>query len=142
MAAKRGGDVERSGPIYNATEGFKVFIETFDARHSPGDPSGLYLQTYLTAWLRNGEGIIETGRNFQTYLRVALNIADATMRRQIDFDYCGTQEENYADRRSRTVEALHEPGDYDSYFADPAQYEQIACEVEFAHREGRPVDSY
>jgi hypothetical protein len=93
-------------------------------------------------WLRKGDGFIDTGRNPTTYLRVALDIADRVMRGQINFDYCGTEEANYKDRYPRTVEALHEPGSYASHFADPAMYERIACEVERAQREGRPVDSY
>lgn len=138
--------MERSGPIYNATESFKVFVETFDSRQSPIDPSGRYLQTYLTAWLESGDGIVETGGNSQTYLRVALNIADAAMRKQIDFDYLGGQgAESPEDGYARTVEALHEPGNYgnfESHYADPAQYERIARHVELAQHEGRSIDDY
>jgi hypothetical protein len=78
--------MEQTGPIADAREAFEKFISIY--LHSEDDS---LLQEWLRDWLLFGNGVEYTGRNYETYLRVALDIADATMRGEISFDYCGTE---------------------------------------------------
>ncbi len=108
----------------------------------PADPQGsydtpveeqdeAYLQEYLLAWLERGNGVEFTGRSYETYLRVALDIADATMRGAIQFDYKGSEKQDYKDAYPRRVIGIHQPGLSAQDFSDRALYDQAVTRWEF-----------
>jgi hypothetical protein len=58
----------------------------------PGASEG-YLGFHLVNWLLDGEGVRMTGGSFETYLRIALHIADLVVQGEISLDYLDTQQE-------------------------------------------------
>jgi hypothetical protein len=118
--------MEQTGPIADAREAFEKFISIY--LHSEDDS---LLQEWLRDWLLFGNGVEYTGRNYETYLRVALDIADATMRGEISFDYCGTEN---IDAFPRTIRAIHDPDGLGAHYADRAEYEVAVCRWEHQGR--------
>ena len=59
------------------TARFFEFTRSFKTR--PNDDF-THLADYLAEWLEHGDGVTETGRNFETWLKTALYAANAVMR--------------------------------------------------------------
>lgn len=120
--------MEKTGPIADARHAFERFVAGFDtSTYGPREEHGFtYLQEWLHTWLVFGDGVEYTGRSYETYLRVALDIADAAMRGEVRWDYRGTEEENWTDGYEREpVTAIHNPDSYTrgDHYADRVNYE-------------------
>lgn len=129
--------MEQSGPIKEARRQFQRFVRHFDISTPRGDdPEHRYLGGWLRSWLAFGNGFEYTGRNHATYLRVALDVADAAMRGEIDWNYAGTSENRYEDGYKREgIVALHDPdAEVSSNYTDPVDYERLLFTWEH-HRE-------
>lgn len=114
--------MERGGSsIANARRSFEYFARNLQT--DPHDVEFNYLQEWLGQWLEHGDGPAATGGNYETWLRVCIDIADAVMRHELSLNYAGTEEAGYADARERRIEGLHEPGYTGAYFLDRAGYE-------------------
>jgi hypothetical protein len=120
--------MEAVGPIYDARRAFQTWVATKFTFRREGEE---YLQEYLLAWLEEGDGLEWTGRSYENYLRVALDIADATMRGQIKFDYVGTEENNYEDGFKREVVAIHEDDMPASHYAERMTYDVTVYRREY-----------
>ncbi|MEC3976225.1 hypothetical protein [Amycolatopsis sp. H20-H5] len=117
--------MEEKNPIAFARDNFAGFVCRLElSGYDEGTDS--YLQEYLTGWLEEGNGIELTGGNYETYLRVALDIADAAMCGAINFDYQGTKDYAFKDAYPRRVVAIHQPNAPSSHYADRQEYEVIA----------------
>ncbi len=75
------------GPIAEGRSSFQRFVMSHDASYDEHPEEEEYLQTYLMAWLETGEGVERTGKNYETYLRVALEIADAKLTSECGIGY-------------------------------------------------------
>jgi hypothetical protein len=120
--------MEQSGPIVTARREFQKFVRHFDISTLVGDdPEYRYLGGWLQSWLVFGNGFEYTGRNHATYLRVALDVADAAMRGEIDWNYAGTWENGWKDGYEREgIVALHDPdAEVSANYADPVDYDVL-----------------
>lgn len=142
--------MQEHGPIVEARSDFERFVSNYPgieniSRINAGFPpvprdlddmpveeqEEVYLQEYLMTWLERGNGVELTGRNYATYLRVALDIADAAMRGKIDFDYKGSEARGYKDAYRRGVVGVHQAGLTASDALDPARYDILVTQWEF-----------
>lgn len=100
---------ERDFIISDARSNFEEFVRRHDTQYLRNNPEeASCLQEYLMAWLENGNGVELTGRNYETYLHVVIDIADAAFRGELNFNYAGREEADYADRRERRIAAIHD----------------------------------
>lgn len=120
------------GPIAEGRGSFQRFVMRHDASYVEHPEEEEYLQTYMMAWLETGEGVERTGKNYETYLRVALEIADATLRGELNFALRGGPQER---RCERHITGLHEPSYESSQFLDRMTYELAVQRYERSERE-------
>ncbi len=124
--------MQEYGPIAEGRGSFQRFVISHDASYVEHSEEEEYLQTYMMAWLETGEGVERTRKNYETYLRVALEIADATFRGKFDFTLRG----GLQDRRcERHIKGLHEPSYEGSQFLDRMTYEIAVQRYERSERE-------
>lgn len=122
--------MEQTGPIARARGDFQTFVHGFDTYQLansdvPEDERTIrYLGFFLRSWLEEGHGLRMTGGNYESYLRVSLDIADAVMQGNIDFNYNGSSEREPYERQ---IDGIHNPGDeHVAEYADRMLYEQLA----------------
>jgi hypothetical protein len=111
--------MEKNGTIRWARDSFQDHVQELDTRSAGIEGDETCLQTYLGDWLYGGCAVEYTGGNYETYLRVALDIADATMRGEIDYSYTGKN--GYP----RTVTSIHQEGATYSDIFSRTTYEVI-----------------
>lgn len=131
--------MERDGPIADARQNFQDFVQWQDL--SIRDTKiHRYAQEWLYDWIHNGDGVAQTGRSYETYLRVCLDIADATMRGEIDYGYRGHIDPHYSEefyRREREVVAIHNPDSPSADYAERTTYEGAIAWVDGGGALGR-----
>lgn len=120
--------MEETGPVSDARRNFERFAQHLPA--DPGDEEYRYLQEYLAQWLEHGDGVAMTGGSYETWLRVAIDIADAVMRHELSLDCTGTPEAGHTDRIVRRVEGIHQPGYSARRYFERAGYEVVAYQRE------------
>jgi hypothetical protein len=113
----------KEGPIAEASRALESHAQR--VRTVAPEEDDAYLGDFLKSWLQNGSGIEETGGEYETYLRVVLNLADQALRGELDVNYRGTPEQNYEDARQRRIVAIDDEGPTGGYALDRATYEQI-----------------
>jgi hypothetical protein len=126
--------MQQCNTISEARWFFRQFVESWDGSpHAPRSQGGNinesemgYLQEYLAYWIEVGDGIPATGRNFETYMRVVVDIADAVVRGEISCDYKGTEEAGYQDAYQRNVVGIHDEGYAGSRAFEKEHYEVVA----------------
>ena len=72
-----------------------------------------YLGHWFVDWLKNGNGIEFTGRNYETYLRVCLHVADAVLRSDIRLQSVNSDLEDCYPREIVGIDDPGEPSHYD-----------------------------
>jgi hypothetical protein len=94
-----------------------------------------YLGGWLSLWRDFGDGVEYSGRHFETWLRLCLEIADAAMQGQISFNYRGTPEEDYQDKFARQIDGI-DNRENPTYYDDRTRYEIAVTRWE---HEGRGI---
>lgn len=123
----------RGSPMQAARQSFEFFVSRFDTSDvSTVDEE--HLQTYLVYWLEEGNGVEYTGRNYETYLRAVVEIADAALQGELDMDYIGSADVGRTDARVRRLKGIHHPDGSESAFLDRATYEIAAYRHENRQR--------
>ena len=139
------------GPIGEATQAFQTFVRHYDdkdvremARIYAEDPNAdehteiwsIYLQTYLSSWLKYGGGVEWSGADYNAWTRIVVNIADCVMRGQVTCDYEGFHPPAASDPSrayARPIVAIHNPDYLGHDYLDPDRY---AVEVYRWNRRG------
>jgi hypothetical protein len=115
-----------------ALKNFQRFIDeqgdVDDVYFEPGERFR-YLGNWIKEWLRFGDGVEFTGRNYETYLRVCLDIADAALCGQVDFSRLA-RTANLPPVQIDGIDNPHDPTDY----ADRAIYEVAVTRWEHGGR--------
>ena len=102
--------MERPGPISEARNSFARFVREHELPPRVAEPTtSAPLQEWLMRWLEHGDGVEFTGGSYETFLRVALDVADAAIRGELRLDFEGTEAGNYKDGYKRTLSGIHEP---------------------------------
>ena len=134
--------MKRSGVVGEATRAFQTFVQHYEDRDVRSgaleyakDPNAddytevysIYLQTYLSAWLKHGAGVEWSGGDYGAWTRIVVNIADTVMRGEVSCDYVGPGVFEYDPSEpsrayARPIVGIHQPGYMGSDFLDPDRY--------------------
>jgi hypothetical protein len=123
---------------------FFEFVKNYDTTAYQSDFT--HLQDYLAAWLESGDtgnAIRYTGRNYETWLRTIIHIADAVfsdpsilnfngaLRTDAEVEAATSTEDMYAVQPyERRIVGIRDPGRNSSLVFDRHYYEYVAYEQE------------